>query len=204
MNHLSLAKYALIFCLFTPVLWAADIHIRVINSQGNPVKDAIVFLKSDDLLAQSTPMKNIKVAQQDIEFVPQVQIITTGTAVEFPNHDHVQHHVYSFSDAKTFELKLYSGQPQQAIIFDKEGVVELGCNIHDGMLAWILVSDSAFHAQTNKNGETLFQNQESGDYTIDVWHQSFPYGIPFETATFRVEKNDINQVMTLSVQGEAF
>ena len=46
-------------------------------------------------------------AQQNIAFVPHVLIVPVGSSVTFPNRDKVRHHVYSFSKAKKFDLKLY-------------------------------------------------------------------------------------------------
>ena len=44
--------------------------------------------------------------------------IQAGTAVSFPNNDDIQHQVYSFSSAKSFQLPLYKGTPGQRITFD--------------------------------------------------------------------------------------
>ncbi len=48
--------------------------------------------------------------QRELSFVPNVLVVRTGTAVEFPNGDKVRHQVYSFSGAKTFKLALYAGR----------------------------------------------------------------------------------------------
>jgi plastocyanin len=82
----------------------------------------------------------------DREFTPYVSVIQTGTRVEFPNRDPIQHHVYSFSPAKTFEIKLYSGRSPESILFDKPGVITIGCNIHDWMIAYVLVVPTPYFA----------------------------------------------------------
>ena len=69
-----------------------------------------------------------------------------------PNRDNIRHHVYSFSPAKRFELPLYAGVPTQPVLFDKAGVVVLGCNIHDWMIGYIYVSDSPWFGKTGADG----------------------------------------------------
>ena len=82
------------------------------------------------------------VDQIDKEFVPYVKPVRTGSFVQFPNKDHIRHHVYSFSAPSKFELPLYMGTPAQPVLFDKPGVVKLGCNIHDWMIGYVYVTDS--------------------------------------------------------------
>ena len=80
--------------------------------------------------------------QRKLMFVPDVLVVQTGTAVDFPNSDQVRHQVYSFSGAKTFELALYAGRAHAPVVFDRSGLVTLGCNIHDSMVGYIWVTDS--------------------------------------------------------------
>jgi plastocyanin len=94
------------------------------------------------------PLAALEMAQQKKQFVPEVLVVPVGSEVRFPNHDTVRHHVYSFSPAKKFELKLYTGTPANPVLFDRPGVVVLGCNIHDQMVGWILVVDTPYYAQT--------------------------------------------------------
>ncbi|WP_240047613.1 methylamine utilization protein [Sphingomonas panacisoli] len=111
-------------------------------------------------------------AQQNIAFVPHVLIVPVGATVSFPNRDKVRHHVYSFSGAKKFDMKLYGRDETRAVTFDKEGVVTLGCNIHDAMSAFIIVVDTPFAAQTDTSGRVTIANVPVGAATIRVWYPS--------------------------------
>ena len=97
------------------------------DAAGKPVADAVVFLDSAEARKQVKPLAGVEMAQEKRQFVPGVLVVPVGTEVRFPNHDTVRHHVYSFSPAKKFELKLYSGTPSNPVLFDKSGVVTLGC-----------------------------------------------------------------------------
>jgi plastocyanin len=111
-----------------------------------------------------------QVEQIGEEFVPKVKAILVGSPVSFPNRDSVRHHVYSFSPPKRFDLPLYVGTPTKPVVFDKPGVVVLGCNIHDWMIGYVYVSESPYYATTADNGEAIISGMPAGDYTVRVWH----------------------------------
>jgi plastocyanin len=92
------------------------------------------------------------------------------TAVDFPNSDQVRHQVYSFSGAKKFELALYAGRPQAPVIFERAGLVTLGCNIHDNMLGYIWVTDSLWYGQSDASGRLQLHDLAAGAYTVRIWH----------------------------------
>jgi hypothetical protein len=117
-------------------------------------------------------------------------VITTGTSVTFPNLDTVRHHVYSFSPAKRFELKLYVGTPANPIVFDQSGVVVMGCNIHDQMVSHILVVDTPYYGITNANGVIALDDVPPGDYQLRTWHGRLPVGAPALSQAVKVATND--------------
>ena len=191
-------------CLMASSVWAAEIQITVLGNDGEPLENAVVFLKSDALIQQAKPQSGVVMAQQNRAFIPGLQVITKGTAISFPNQDDVRHHVYSFSPAKTFELKLYIGKPKDPVVFDQEGIIELGCNIHDTMLAWVLVTNTSVFDKTDANGVVSFTGQKADQYDVDVWHRSFPYGAPFETAQVTLGQNDVAETIRLASAGSVF
>ena len=110
------------------------------------------------------------VSQQDLQFHPFLTIVPVGADVSFPNLDPTKHHVYSFSPAKRFELKLFAKDQSRTVHFDKPGVVALGCNIHDQMSAFIVVTDSAWTARTNAQGMASFADAPNAPARLTVWH----------------------------------
>ncbi|WP_067095739.1 methylamine utilization protein [Marinomonas atlantica] len=190
----------LVALMSLPAFSWSDVTIKVTDLNGKPVTNAVVFLKSPTILAQTKPLERVEIAQQNRAFVPGVQIVTVGTAIDFPNRDDVRHHVYSFSLAKIFELKLYAGKPEDPVKFESVGVVELGCNIHDSMLGWVLVNDTSVFAKTDDAGYVSFKDQNEGQYKVDVWHRDFPYGAPYES--FQLDNQTIQEhVLSLKTEG---
>ena len=107
--------------------------------------------------------------QVNSQFSPHILVVQKDTQVRFPNSDSVKHHVYSFSQAKTFELQLYKELHADPLLFSKHGSIELGCNIHDWMLGYIFVVDTPYFGKTNINGNITFELPD-GEYQLDVWH----------------------------------
>ncbi|MBV9527214.1 methylamine utilization protein [Sphingomonas sp.] len=132
----------------------APLSVRVVDSAGKPVQNAVVtYYPADAAMARPAQRGGrYVVAQRNLQFQPFLSIVPLGADVSFPNFDPTKHHVYSFSPAKKFELKLFAKDQSRTVRFDKAGVVALGCNIHDQMTAFIVVTDSAWTARTNGQG----------------------------------------------------
>ena len=155
---------------------AASVQLTVVDEQGRPVPGAVVFLDSPQASKVVRPMAQVDMAQQNKRFVPDVLLVTRGTPVAFPNRDTVRHHVYSFSPTKRFELKLYVGTPAQPVVFDQPGVAVLGCNIHDQMIAWVVVVGTPYRAQADADGRVVLDNVPPDAYQLRLWHQRLPVG----------------------------
>ncbi|HEY6047889.1 MAG TPA: methylamine utilization protein [Sphingomicrobium sp.] len=152
-------------------LAAAPLTVRVVDASGRPVQDAVVALYPAGSAARAPHGGGrFVVSQQHLQFHPFLTIVPVGADVSFPNLDPTKHHVYSFSPAKRFELKLFAKDQSRTVHFDKAGVVALGCNIHDQMSAFIVVTDSAWTARTNGQGLVTFGDAPNAPGRVTVWH----------------------------------
>ena len=151
--------------------FAMDVRATVQDDAGKPVKDAVLYATILDSGAPP-PRKPLDAVmdQRDKEFVPYVLPIQTGTTVYFPNHDDLRHQVYSISPAKKFQLPLYKSMPPSPVLFDRPGVVVLGCNIHDWMVAYIYVMETPYFAKAGEDGKAEIRNLPQGTYEVRVWH----------------------------------
>src|ERR1700745_2409093 len=162
---------ALAFASAGMPLVAAPLSVRVVDASGRPVRDAVVTLYPAGAAARPPHFGGrFVISQQNLQFHPFLTIIPVGGDVSFPNLDPTKHHVYSFSAAKKFELKLFAKDQSRTVHFDKPGVVALGCNIHDGMSAFIYVTDSAWTVRTNAQGIAAFADAPNAPGRVIVWH----------------------------------
>jgi plastocyanin len=167
---------------------AAELRVLVKDSHGKLVADAVVLATPLDPKSAPHPKSPMDAIDQvDKQFVPYVKPIFVGSKVRFPNSDNVHHQVYSFSPAKKFALPLYAGTAAPAVVFDKPGVVVLGCNIHDWMVGYIYVSETPFFAKTESAGTAAIADLPPGEYTIRIWHPSMEHGE--ETTIRRITLN---------------
>ena len=166
---------------------AATVQVEVMDAAGKPLADAVVFLESAEARRAAKPLAGAEMAQEKRQFVPGVLVVPVGTEVRFPNHDSVRHHVYSFSPAKKFELKLYTGTPANPVLFDRPGVAVLGCNIHDQMVGWVVVVETPYYARTpSASGRAQIDNVPPGTYTLRTWHTRLPVGAPAQEQVLAV------------------
>ena len=177
---------------------AADVQVQVQDASGRPLADAVVFLESEQARRQVRPVAGLEMAQNHKQFVPQVLIVPVGSEVRFPNHDTVRHHVYSFSPAKKFELKLYAGTPAQPVRFEQSGVVVLGCNIHDQMVGWVLVLDTPYYARTSASGQASLSAVPAGQYRLRAWHAQLPAGAPVPEQALEVSASGATALVRLA------
>ena len=145
------------------------VHVK--GAGGEPVADAVVVaVPVDSPPVPAGRARAEQLDQIDKEFVPKVKAVFVGSTVAFPNRDSVRHHVYSFSPAKRFELPLYAGVPTQPVLFDRAGVVVLGCNIHDWMVGYIYVAESPWFGKTGADGRVVIADLPPRRYIVRVWH----------------------------------
>jgi plastocyanin len=150
---------------------ATPLSVRVVDASGRPVTNAVVTVYPAGNAARPPRAGGpYLISQKNLQFHPFLSIVPASAVVSFPNLDPTKHHVYSFSPAKRFELKLFAKDQSRTVRFDKPGVVALGCNIHDQMSAFIVVTDSAWTARTNAQGNAVFADAPNAPGRVTVWH----------------------------------
>lgn len=161
-------KHVLNALSLTLIAFAHSVHayeIKVLDQHGQPVNNAYIALPEGEI---TNPKTEAAVMDQvSVRFEPHVLAVDAGQAVVFPNSDNIRHHVYSFSEPKRFEIKLYEGVPKNPVLFENPGLVVLGCNIHDSMLGYIFVSPWPEYLVTDERGAAKLSKQPK---QVAVWH----------------------------------
>ena len=182
---------------------AYELSVTVtLDGSTEPVANAVVSVDSG---RQGTPV-SAEIYQKDRAFHPHVLVVPVGSSVDFPNRDNTQHHVYSFSPAKTFNIELYADRPAAPIVFDKPGIVELGCNIHDHMQGFVVVTGTAATSQTDASGQVTLSIESQGSeggpekVTVEIWHPRLPDNT--RPVTREIEAGDKSAIVTLNLEPE--
>lgn len=166
---LTKSRYLLATTLFfSQVAFGENIDLVIHDQHGQQLNNAVVELYIDSQPNESA-LPIAVMDQVHKQFLPELLVVQKGQQVNFPNSDNIRHHVYSFSPAKPFQLKLYSGQPKEPITFDQSGLVVLGCNIHDSMVGYIYVANSSHVYKTSKAGK-LSLDIATFPATLSIWH----------------------------------
>jgi plastocyanin len=141
---------------------------------GSP-KDVVVYLEGT--IGTPTPGKG-SVDQRDMTFIPHVLPVALGSTVEILNTDDVLHNTFSNSAAKRFDVGMFKRGESRSVTFDKPGIVELRCNVHPKMHAFILVLENNYFATPDERGSYQISGIPAGRYKLRAWHESLP---PIET-----------------------
>jgi hypothetical protein len=115
-----------------------------------------------------------RLAQKNQEFMPRVLPVAAGTTVEFPNLDPIFHNVFSVSPGKRFDLGKYPRGQSRRVRFDRPGLIQVYCDIHSNMAAYIVVLPNRAFTQPDESGRFELPALPAGDYVVSVWHPDFP------------------------------
>jgi hemoglobin len=116
--------------------------------------------------------KHRVIEQRERQFAPRVLVVPVGSTVTFPNFDMVFHNVFSSSPSRPFDLGIYKDGETREVTFGKEGVIEVGCNLHANMSASLIVVAAPHYVVTNAKGQFAFKSLALGDYKMSAWSES--------------------------------
>jgi plastocyanin len=176
---------------------AGVVTVNVATRSGASAEDTVLVFDPLDAVPGATHDAAI-IDQINKKFVPRVTVVRTGTAITFPNSDHIRHQVYSFSKAKKFTLKLYAASPPTPVTFGEPGLVVLGCNIHDNMVAFVGVVDSPYFAKASPSGAATL-TMPAGRYRLRAWNSHATAAIPSQEVT--VSAAPLGIPLTIDVDG---
>jgi plastocyanin len=112
---------------------------------------------------------NYTLQQKAKMFTPHLLVVPVGSSVAFPNTDPFFHNVFSLFDGKRFDLGLYESGSTRSVVFSREGVSYIFCNIHSEMSAVVIALDTPLYAIADARGEFHLKDVPDGDYDLHMW-----------------------------------
>jgi plastocyanin len=196
-THFALSRRTIAICVTLATLAgslsieAADLSVMVVGRDGRGVDEVVVTAMPAAANTGSPPtLRPAVMDQKNLAFLPRVLVVAAGTSVEFPNNDSVSHQVYSFSAAKRFQLPLYKGEIHPPVIFDRPGLVVLGCNVHDAMVGYVYVTDAPYFGTTAAGGNLQLKKLPAGDYRVTLWSPFIADALASLTRAVHVDSNE--------------
>ena len=183
---------------------AASVSLTVTDSNGHALADAVVSVTPviKGVAAPTGPFAtpaNAVIDQRNETFIPYVIAIRRGGTVSFRNSDQTRHHVYSFAPIKQFEYVLKPGEASPPVVFDKPGIVVLGCNIHDQMIAYVDVTDAPWVTITTTSGVARIDGLPPGDFVLTIWHPLIRPGVAPPTRTVLLPAEDSTSTVAVAI-----
>lgn len=148
-----------------------SVRIKVSLVRGTeivPGDDSVAWLP--DVRARGQTASGVRIAQRGKQFEPRIAVVPVGSTVEFPNYDRVFHNVFSLSKPKAFDLGLYRSGNSKSVRFEDPGLVQVYCNIHPHMTAYLMVVDSRHAAAADGSGEIALMEVPVGNRPVEGWN----------------------------------
>lgn len=140
---------------------------------AKPEATNVVIYLSGEGLGQQNPSAKPILDQRDADFIPHILPVVRGTSVRIVNRDKTYHNVFSLSSAKKFNIGRRPTGEEVPITFDKTGVVQVFCDIHSNMSAFVVVLDNSAFVQPQADGAYSLKNVPPGKYAVNAWHERF-------------------------------
>ncbi len=148
----------------------------VMVEKGGGVRNVFVYVRRGAAKADYPLPKEPAVLSQDgCMYRPRVQGMRVGQTLRVINGDPLTHNVRSFpvrNRAFNFGQPPDSGARER--VFDApEREIEIQCDIHPWMHAYLFVMEHPYFAVTSADGTYAIEGVPPGKYTLAVWHEVF-------------------------------
>ncbi|HEX7843402.1 MAG TPA: hypothetical protein VF469_38280, partial [Kofleriaceae bacterium] len=150
---------------------AGMLHGKLLLEGKQPNGLGLVMLWPKGGKAVKRPAKFRVIEQRNKTFAPHLMAVPVGSTVAFPNFDSIFHNVFSLSAPQRFDLGLYKSGDMRQVVFDKPGIIRLGCNIHANMSAYLVVVDAPHYVVSEQDGNFSFRSLRPGKYRVQAWSE---------------------------------
>lgn len=140
------------------------------------ISPAVIWLEPESsttktLTTNTKPGELKLVRQAALQFTPRVVVLSKGQQVRFTNEDTEFHNVHVQTRGELFNQTMPPGQPA---VFTPatSGVLNVLCDIHQHMRAFLIVQDTPWITAINSKGKFRLENVPAGRYNMSVWHET--------------------------------
>jgi plastocyanin len=140
----------------------------VTTKPAGVTSQAVVYLEDGPLEDQPAHLQTVTIANRQMNFIPFVAVAAVGAKVVFTNEDPFPHNVFS-PDNEKFNMGNLPQNGAHVRVFKQAGAYSLLCNLHPGMLGYLLVTPSAWFARVDAKGHFVMKHVPNGTYRVTAW-----------------------------------
>lgn len=141
------------------------------KSAENEIKDTIIYFEPNRKALIQPLITPHQIMMRKKEYYPRVSVVTVGSEIQISNHDSIIHNAFSPSKPNDFDLGFYGKSEGKIYRISEPGVVRVFCNVHFHMVAYVLVLETPYFTQPDKNGFYSLDNLPPGDGQLVFWHE---------------------------------
>jgi plastocyanin len=143
-----------------------DVVGHITTTPASAAASAVVFFEDGPV---DPPAKRAPVIDNHMmNFIPFVQVVQAGNRVVFQNSDPFPHNVFS-PDNGGFNVGIIPQRGSASRVFKAPGEFSLLCNLHPGMLGYIVVTPNGHFARTDSTGHYAIKSIPAGAYKVTAW-----------------------------------
>ena len=144
----------------------------IVNDDGS-LRNSYVHVVSglgDRLFAP--PTTEVQMDQRGCIFIPHLLPARANQIIAFKSSDAVVHNVRTVArENPQFNVSMSGRGRTVKRFFPKPEIIQIRCDIHAWMAAYIAVSDHPFHDATGDDGAFSIDGLPAGTFEVEVWHE---------------------------------
>ena len=144
-----------------------------LKADGGNLENAVVWLP-DVKAGKTFEIGTVTIDNKDCTFEPHVAIGQLGGTIAAHNSDPVLHNTNLTLTAGNKKVANIALPKQDQTIekpLRKPGVIDVQCDAHEWMQAWIFVAENPYAALTDSSGAFTMTEVPAGEHKVRVWHE---------------------------------
>lgn len=150
------------------VLDKRDLSLLVGEDKGIANAVVTIAVEGQELVVPEAP---IVLDQAQCRFDQHVVIAPKGSTIEYKNSDTVPHNVHAYSIRNKAFNRTLTGNSSYKQKVEEAEVIQIKCDIHPWMSAYVFVADTNYAAITDEHGAFEIPGLPPGEYKAAVWHE---------------------------------
>ena len=140
--------------------------------KNQKVKNAVIWLEGKQAKKLKNTAGAYTIDQKKCAYSPHVLAMPQGSELKILTSDPINHNIHTYSfDNDPINIMFLPNQDYTQEMEEPE-VVKVSCDLHNWMVAYIVVTPHSYFAMTQNNGSFEIKNVPPGKYTLKLWHES--------------------------------